>query len=139
MAEWYVVRLPQGVQFTHIKKEKDCQGRLILIYEEDGEDACWLSQSMPAVVRAINDTVSRPKGLHCSSAHRILRAESLSHVHKNHHVVAYHRHELAALNEHISQLPGCRCVTKDVNAWYIKPLEVEDEGATTMSVLGTLD
>ena len=52
MAEWYVVRLPKGTEFTHIKKEKDCQGRLILIYEEDGEDAGWLSQSMPAVVRA---------------------------------------------------------------------------------------
>ena len=38
MAEWYVVRLPKGVEFTHIKKEKDCQGRLILIYEEDGEE-----------------------------------------------------------------------------------------------------
>ena len=76
------MRLPKGVEFTHIKKEKDCQGRLILIYEEDGEDACWLSQSMPAVVQAINNVVSRPKRLHCSSAYRILRAESLSHVHK---------------------------------------------------------
>ena len=59
MAEWYVVQLPKGVEFTYIKKEKDCQGRLILIYEEDGEDACWLSQSMPAVVRAINNVVSK--------------------------------------------------------------------------------
>ena len=139
MTEWCVVRLPKGVEFTHIKKEKDCQGRLILIYEEDGEDACWLSQSMPAVVQAINNVVSRPKRLHCSSAYRILRAESLSHVHKNFHVVAYHRHELAALNEHIAQLPGCRCVTKDVNVWYIKSLEAEHGGSTTASMLGSLD
>jgi hypothetical protein len=127
MVEWYVVRLPKGTEFTHIKKEKDCQGRLILIYEEDGGDACWLSQSMPAIVRAINNTVSRPKRLHCSSAYRILRAESLSHVHKNFHVVAFHRNEIDALNEHIADLPGCRCVTKDPNAWYIKALDSDLE------------
>ena len=120
MAEWYVVRLPQGTEFTHIKKEKDCQGRLILIYEEDGEDACWLSQSMPAVVRAINNTVSRPKRLHCSSAYRILRAESLSHVHKSFHISSYRRDEIDALNEHVGLLPGVRCVAKDPDAWYIK-------------------
>ena len=133
------MRLPRGVEFTHIKKEKDCQGRLILIYEEDGEDVCWLSQSMPAVIRAINNGLSRAKRLHCSSAYRILRAESLSHVHKHYHVVAYHRHELAALNEHIAQLRGCRCVTKDVNAWFIKTPDVGGGGSTAVSVLGMLD
>ena len=136
MAEWYVVRLPQGVRFTHIKKEKDCQGRLIVIHEEDGEDTCWLSQSMPAVIRSINRTVSRPKRLHCSSAYRILRAEALSSIHKNYHVMAYHRNELDALNEYIAEMPGVRCVTKDVDAWFI---ETGNEGSTTASVLSMLD
>ena len=133
MAEWYVVRLPQGVRFTHIKKEKDCQGRLILIHEEDGEEACWLSQSMPAVIRSINGTVSRSKKLHCSSAYRILRAEALSSIHKNYHVMAYHRTELDALNDYIAQLPGVRCVTKDPNAWYV------ETGSMTTSALSMLD
>ena len=117
MTEWYVARLPKGVEFTHIKKEKDTQGRVFLIYEQDGEEPCWLSQSMPAIVRAINSIVSRPKRLHCSSAYGILRQESLTHVHKNHHIMVYHRNELEELNEHISLFPGDICITKYVDAW----------------------
>ena len=132
MTEWYVVRLPKGVEFTHIKKEKDCQGRLILLYEEDGEDAGWLSQSMPAIIRAVNNTVSRPKRLHCSSAYRILRAESLSTVHKSFHVSSYRRDELDALNEQIGLLPGVKCVTKDPDAWYIK--QDGDSGSGLMTL-----
>ena len=110
---------------SHISKKKATQGRVFLIYEQDGEEPCWLSQSMPGIVRAINTYVTPPKRLHCSSAYRILRQESLTHVHKHHHIQVFHRDELRELNESISHFPGCICVTKYVDAWYIK---VEPEG-----------
>ena len=45
---------------------------------------------------------------------------SATHVHKHHHIQVFHRDELRELNESVSHLPGCTCVTKYVDAWYIK-------------------
>jgi hypothetical protein len=39
---------------------------------------CWLSQSLPALVDALNQTLSRPKQLQVSSMYRVLRGESLT-------------------------------------------------------------
>ena len=78
---------------------------------------CWISQSLPAILAAINPGLSKAKQLHVSSLYRILRGESQSKIHKNHLLAAFKRRDVDKLNEHMRKFPACKFVTKDVTSW----------------------
>ena len=84
---------------------------------------CWVSQSLPPLVDAVNRTLSRPKQLQVSSTCRVLRGESLRCRHKNCVMQAFSRRELEELNAHLASFPGCTFVTKEPEEWVL------DEGA----------
>ena len=126
MSTWCVVCMPKGVNFSRVEKEIRTQGRIFCVYEQDMSQPCWLSQSIPAIVAAINRRLSHPKRLHASSSYRVLRRESRSFVHKNHHIMVYQRSDLQELNELIATFPACIVVTQDPDVWF-----VEDESLKT--------
>ena len=78
---------------------------------------CWVSQSLPPLVDAVNQTLSRPKQLQASSMYRVLRGESLSRRRKNYAMQAFSRRELEELNAHLASFPGCMFVTKEPEEW----------------------
>ena len=78
---------------------------------------CWISQSLPAIVAAINSGLCKTKRLHVSSLYRLLRGESLSMIHKNHLLAVFKRADVDKLNEHMRKFPSCKFVTKDVTSW----------------------
>ena len=78
---------------------------------------CWISQSLPAIVAAINSGLCKTKRLHVSSLYRLLRGESLSMIHKNHLLAVFKRADVEQLNEHMRKFPSCKFVMKDVTSW----------------------
>ena len=81
---------------------------------------CWLSQSLPALLDAVHQTLSRPKQLQVSSMYRVLRGESLRCRHKNYVLQAFSRRELEELNAHLASLLGCMFVTKEPEEWKLR-------------------
>ena len=86
---------------------------------------CWLSQSLPALVDAVNQTLSRPKQVQVSSMYRVLRGESLRCRHKNYVLQAFSRKEREELNAHLASFPGYMFVTKEPEKWKLR-----DEGGS---------
>ena len=117
MTTWHVVRVPSDVQLTWVEKEWMTQGWIYCVWEVDMQTPCWISQSLPAIIAAINPGVSKAKQLHESSLYRILRGESHSKIHKNHLLAAFKRKDVDKLNEHMRKFPACKFVTKDVTSW----------------------
>ena len=78
---------------------------------------CWLSQSLPPLVDALNRTLSRAKQLQVSSMYRVLRGESLRCRHKNYVMQTFSRGEVGELNAHLASFPGCMFVTQEPEEW----------------------
>ena len=78
---------------------------------------CWVSQSLPPLVDAVNRTLSRPKRLQASSMCRVLRGESLRCRHKNYMMQMFSRQEIEELNAHLANFPGCMFVTQYPEEW----------------------
>ena len=110
---WRVVNVPGNVQLSHVGREWATHGKI----EIDMLTPCWLSQSLPALVDALNVTLSRPKQLQVSPTYRVLRGESLRYRHKTYVMQAFSRRELVELNEHLASFPGCMFVTKEPEEW----------------------
>ena len=117
MTTWHVVRAPSDVQLTWVEKEWMTQGRIYCVWEVDMQTPCWISQSLPAIVAAINRGLCKEKRLHVSSLYRLLRGETRSKMHKNHLLSTYKRKGVDRLNEHMRKFPSCKFVTKDVTSW----------------------
>ena len=114
---WRVVNVPGKVQLSRVGKELATRGKIYCVWEVDMLTPCWLSQSLPAPLDAVNQTLSRPKQLQVSSMHRVLRGESLRCRHKNYVLQAFSREELEELNAHLASFPGCMFVTKEPEEW----------------------
>ena len=114
---WRVVNVPGKVQLSHVGKEWATHGNIYCVWEIDMLTPCWVSQSLPPLVDAVNQTLSRPKQLQVSSMYRILRGESLRCRHKNYVLQAFSRRELEELNAHLASFPGCMFVTKEPDEW----------------------
>ncbi len=117
MTTWHVVRAPSDVQLTLVEKEWMTQGWIYCVWEVDMQTPCWTSQSLPAIVAAINSGLCKTKRLHVSSLYRLLRGESLSMIHKNHLLAVFKRADVEQLNEHMRKFLSCKFVTKDVTSW----------------------
>ena len=80
---------------------------------------CWLSQSLPALVNALNQTLSRPKQVQVSSMHRVLRSESPRCRHDNYVMQVHSRKELEELNARLASVPGCTFVMQEPEEWML--------------------
>ena len=117
MTTWHVARAPSDIQLTLVEKEWMTQGWIYCAWGVDMQTPCWISQSLPAIVAAINTVLCKAKCLHVSSLYRLLRGESLSMIHKNHLLAVFKRADLEQLNEHMGKFFSCKFVTKDVTSW----------------------
>ena len=114
---WCIVNVPGDVQLSQVGKEWKTHGKIYCVWEIDMQTPCWLSQSLPALVDALNQTLSRPKQLQVSSMYRVLRGESLRCRHKNYVMQAFSRGEVGELNAHLASFPGCMFVTQEPEGW----------------------
>ena len=117
MTTWHVVRVPSDIQLTLVEKEEMTQGWTYCVWEVDMQRPCWISQSLPAIVAAINTSLCKAKRLHVSFPYRVLRGESLSMIQKNYLLAVFKRADVEQLNEHMRKFVSCKFVTKDVTNW----------------------
>ena len=113
----HVVRVPSDVQLTLVEKEWMTQGWIYCVWEVDMQTPCWISQSLPAIVAAINRGLCKEKHFHASSLYRLLRGETRSKMHKNHLLPTCKRKGVDQLNELMHKFPSCKFVAKDVTSW----------------------
>ena len=121
---WDVVNVSGKIQLAHVRKEWATHGSIYCVWEIDMLTPCWVSQSLPPLVDAVNQTLSRPKRLQVSSMYRVLRGESLRCRRRNYMMQMFSRTEIDALNAHIANFPGCMFVTKYPEEW-----KLGDEGS----------
>ena len=114
---WCVVNVPGKIQLAHGRKEWPTHGNIYCVWEIDMLTPCWVSQSLPPLVDAVNRTLSRPKQLQVSSMYRVLRGESLRRRHKNYMMQMFSRQEIEELNAHLANFPGCMFVTQYPEEW----------------------
>ena len=114
---WCVVNAPGKIQLAHVRKEWATHGNIYCVWEIDMLTSCWLSQSLPALVDALNRTLSRPKQLQVSSMYRVLRGESLRRRQKNYMMQMFSCQEIEELNAHLANFPGCMFVTQYPEEW----------------------
>jgi hypothetical protein len=134
---WHVVECPANVQFASVRKETGTHGKIYAIWECDGHTPCWISQSIPILVRAMNARVfgSSDKRLHASSIYRVLRGESQKKLHKAHRVVRFQRSELGDFNLMLQQFPAYFFVTKTPDAWRIRTRLNEEDASAVEGLL----
>ena len=73
--QWYVIPCPANVQLTSVLKERGTHGAIYALWECEKRTPCWIGQSIPALVRSINEkaVIAPEKRLHASSLYRCLR------------------------------------------------------------------
>ena len=118
---WHVIQCPANLVLTSVGKERGTHGFIYTIWEVERRFPVWVSQSIPAVVKAINDkaVLAHEKRLHASSIYRVLRGESQKRSHKHHAVCRWARTHLAELNTHLRLFPSCIFVSKTPEQWCI--------------------
>lgn len=136
---WHVIQCPANLVLTSIGKERGTHGFIYTIWEVERRFPVWVSQSIPAVVKAINDkaVTAHEKRLHASSIYRVLRGESQKRSHKHHSVCRWSRTNLVELNAHLKAFPSCIFVSKSPEQWCVStapvpPQLASAEEATTM-------
>ena len=117
--DWSVIPCPPEVTLSAIHKEKGTHGAVYLLYECDMSSPIWVGQSVPAIVKAVNDKsiLAIEKRLHASSLYRCLRGESKKGIHKGWRVERVERGEIASINERIKKFSSVVFVSKDPEKW----------------------
>ena len=120
---WSMVQVPKGVRLSGVAKERGTHGSIYCVWEVECKCPCWVSQSIPATVSAINTKAifSQEKRLHASSIYRVLRGESHKMLHKSHTVKRWSRsaEDLQHLNDHLARFPSCIFITKVPEIWKV--------------------
>jgi hypothetical protein len=118
-AIWYVIPCPNSVELTGISKESGTHGTVYVVYEVEMRSPLWIGQSIPALVRSINDKAvcNRDKRLHASSLYRCLRGEAKKCSHKSWKVEKFARIDLDPLNRQIKLFPSVVYVSKSPEMW----------------------
>jgi hypothetical protein len=116
---WYIIPCPSSVKLTSVKKERGTHGSIYTLWECELRSPLWVGQSIPALVRSINDKAvySREKRLHASSLYRCLRGEAKKSAHKSWKVKKFSRTDLGQVNQHIEIFPSVVYVSKCPNMW----------------------
>lgn len=126
--QWYIIPCPAGVQLTSIAKERGTHGSIYCLWECDRRSPCFLGQSVPALVKCINEKVvlTPEKRLHASSLYRCLRRESKKSLHKSWKVERYSRCDISSLNEFLSGFPSIIVTSKSPELWHCVATGVDD-------------
>ena len=116
---WYIIPCPSEVKLSSVKKERGTHGSIYTIWECELRSPLWVGQSIPALVRSINENAvySREKRLHASSLYRCLRGEARKNNHKSWKVEKFSRTDLEQLNNRISIFPSVIYVSKSPELW----------------------
>ena len=116
---WHVIPCPSTVTLTNIQKERGTHGSVYCLWECEKRTPVWVGQSIPALVRSINDkaVVTAEKRLHASSLYRCLRREARKESHKNWKVNKFARSEISELNQHLLQFPSTIYCSKSPELW----------------------
>ena len=75
MTEWSIVRTAQP-SVWRIQKERGTQGKVYTLWQD--EHVCWVSQSVPAVVAAVNRLLPKVRQLQAAGLYCVLRHERSS-------------------------------------------------------------
>jgi len=84
--DWHVVRTPATTRIKSVAKEAATQGKIYVLWDVDNLGSHCVSQSLPALLEAVNTDASEPKRLFASSCYRILRGECSHGMHKFHQI-----------------------------------------------------
>lgn len=116
---WYIIPCPSSVKLTGVNKERGTHGSIYTLWECELRSPLWVGQSIPALVRSINDKAvyNREKRLHASSLYRCLRGEAKKQGHKGWKVEKFSRGDLDQLNQHITIFPSVVYVSKSPEMW----------------------
>jgi hypothetical protein len=114
MAEWSIVRTSQPT-FSLIRREHATHGKIYTLWQD--EHTCWVSQSIPALVEAVNALLPKVRRLHNSGLYCVLRHENARGYHKFFRVRKWIREDTVSLNEFLVQYQEVLFVTKEATAW----------------------
>jgi len=118
--QWYVIPCPANVELTSVAKERGTHGSIYCLWECERRSPAWLGQSVPALVRSINEkaVLAPEKRLHASSLYRCLRREARKESHKNWKVEKFSRAEIAELNKFLVHFPSIVVTSKAPELWH---------------------
>lgn len=115
---WHIIPCPKGILLSSVSKERGTHGSIYTLWECERRTPVWIGQSIPALVKAINDAVRTPeKRLHASSLYRCLRREARKENHKSFRVEKWQRSQIEDLNAHIALFPSAVYVSKSPELW----------------------
>jgi hypothetical protein len=116
---WFIIPCPSAMALTSICKERGTHGSVYCLWECERATPVWIGQSIPALVRCINDKAvySVAKRLHASSLYRCLRKEARKESHKNWKVEKFSRAQVEDLNTFTGRYPGIIFVSKSPELW----------------------
>lgn len=114
-----MIQCPRSVQLLSISKERGTHGFVYCLWECERRTPVWVGQSIPALVRCINDkaVAAVEKRLHASSLYRCLRKEARKDSHKNWKVLKMARDEIEKINDHLSSFPSVVYCSKSPELW----------------------
>ena len=129
--EWHVVRVPATTRIKSVAKEAATQGKIYVLWDVDNLGSHWVSQSLPALLEAVNTDASEPKRLFASSCYRILRGECSHGMHKFHQIKAFLRDAdgVQQLNRHFEKAKSIVFITKTPHIWKIDGETPSDDTA----------
>lgn len=128
---WFVIPCPSNISLTTVEKERGTHGAIYALWECEKMTPCWVGQSVPALVRSINEkAVTAPeKRLHASSLYRCLRREARKESHKSWKVEKFSRLDIVQLNAFLLQFPSIVVTSKSPELWHCNSPAPPDEDA----------
>lgn len=129
---WFVIPCPSNINLTMVEKERGTHGAIYALWECEKRTPCWVGQSVPALVRSINQkaVVTPEKRLHASSLYRCLRREARKESHKNWKVEKFSRADVGLLNTFFQQFPSIVVTSKSPELWHCSATSPPEELAS---------
>ena len=129
---WFVIPCPSNINLTTVEKERGTHGAIYALWECEKRTPCWVGQSVPALVRSINQkaVVTPEKRLHASSLYRCLRREARKESHKNWKVEKFSRADVGLLNTFFQQFPSIVVTSKSPELWHCSATSPPEEPAS---------
>jgi len=136
--QWFIIPCPAGVELTFVAKERGTHGSIYCLWECEKKTPCFLGQSIPQLVKCINDKVvlAPEKRLHASSLYRCLRREARKESHKNWKVERFSRADVAELNAFLAEFPSIVVTSKSPELWHCVANAADEERDETAGDVG---
>ena len=119
VGSWFVIPCPPTVELITVAKERGTHGSVYCLWECECKLPVWIGQSIPALVRSINDkaVLTETKRLHASSLYRCLRKEARKESHKSWKVEKFSRAQIEDINMFLKEFPSAVFVSKSPELW----------------------